>query len=81
MYEHVTSVCQAAYYHHKNIHCFEAFLTQEALATVVYAFVTSHIDYCNSLSYGISDYYIHQLQQIQKSVTCAVINTTKKNLL
>ena len=49
MHEHVTSVCRAAYYHLKNIHCLKAFLTQEALVTVVHAFVTSCIDYCNSL--------------------------------
>ena len=27
MHEHVTSVCRAAYYHLKNIHCLKAFLT------------------------------------------------------
>jgi hypothetical protein len=59
MYEHVTSVWRAAYYHLKNVHCLKAFLTQEALVTVVHAFVTSRIDYCNSLLYGISDYNIN----------------------
>ena len=48
IHEHVTSVCRAAYYHLKNIHCLKAFLTQEALVTVVHAFVVSRIDYCNS---------------------------------
>ena len=45
MHEHVTSECRAAYYHLKNIHCLKAFLTQEALVTVVHAFVTSRIDH------------------------------------
>ena len=67
MYEHVTSVCRAAYYHLKNIHCLKAFLTQEALVAVVHDFVTSRIDYCNSLLYGISHYSINRLQQIQNS--------------
>ena len=31
MHGHVTSVCRAAYYHLKNIHCLKAFLTQESL--------------------------------------------------
>jgi hypothetical protein len=54
MQRHVTSVCGAAnYYHLNNIHCLKAFLTQEARLTVVYAFVTSRIDHCNSLLYGI----------------------------
>ena len=38
MHEHVTSVCRAAYYHLKNIHCLKTFLTQESLVTVVHAF-------------------------------------------
>ncbi|KAK2144661.1 hypothetical protein LSH36_739g02000 [Paralvinella palmiformis] len=67
MHEHVTSVCRAAYYHLKNIHCLKAFLTQESLVTVVHAFVTSRTDYCNSLLYGISDYNINRLQRIQNN--------------
>jgi len=62
MYEHVASVCRAAYYHLKNIHCLKELLKQEALVTVVHAFVVSGIDYCNPLLYGISDYNINCLQ-------------------
>jgi len=77
MYEHVTSVCWAAYCHLKNIHCLKVFLTQEALVIVVHAFVTSCIDYSNSLLYGISDYDINCLQRIQNSAACIVTNTKK----
>ncbi|KAK2146497.1 hypothetical protein LSH36_604g02000 [Paralvinella palmiformis] len=77
MHEHVTSVCQAAYYHLKNIHCLKAFLTQESLVTIVHAFVTSRIDYCNSLLYRISDYNIDRLQRIQNSAARNVTNTRK----
>jgi len=77
MYEHVTSVCSAASYHLKNIHCLKALLTQEALGTVVHAFGTSHIDYCNSLLYGISDYNTNRLQLIQNSAPGILTNTRK----
>ena len=77
MYEHVTSVCRAVYYHLKNIHCLKAILTQETLLTVVIVFVISRIDYCNSLLYGISDYNINRLQRIQKSAAHLVTNTRK----
>ena len=53
MHEHVTSVCRAAYYHFKNIHCLNGLLTQKTPVTVVHAFITSRIDYCNPLLYGI----------------------------
>ena len=75
MYQNVTSVCRAAYYHLKNSHCLKAFLTQETLVTVVHAFATSRIDYCNSLLYGISDYNINRLHRIQNSaITYKSIN-------
>ena len=45
--------------------------------TVVHAFVTSGIDYCNSLLYGISDYNINRLQWIQNSAARIVTNTRK----
>jgi len=79
MYEHVASVCRAAYYHLKNIHCLKAFITQEALVTVVHAFVASRIDYYNCLLYGISDYNINQLQRIQNNAARIVTNTGKYN--
>jgi len=74
MYQHVTSVCRAAYYHLKFIHFFKAFMTQEALVTVVHAFVTSRID---SLLYGLSDYNINGLQRIQNSPAYIVANNSK----
>jgi len=77
MYETVTLVCRAVYYHLKDIHCLKAFLTQEALVTIVHAFVTSRIDYCNFLLYGISDYNINHLQRIQNRSARIVTNTQK----
>ena len=64
MNDHVTSVCRAAYYHRKNIRSLKPFLSEDALITVVHAFVTSRIDYCNSLLYGIADYNINRFQLI-----------------
>ena len=52
-------------------------LTQEALVTVVHAFVTSRVDYGNLLLYGISDYNINRLQRIQNSSARIVTNTQK----
>jgi hypothetical protein len=66
---------RAAYYHRNNNHCVIAFLTQKALVTVVHSFVTSRIDYCNSLLYGISDYNINCVQRIQNIAAFIVTNS------
>jgi hypothetical protein len=68
---------RADYYYPKNINFLKTFMRQETIKTVVHAFVTSRIDYCNSLLYGISDYNINRLQQIQNSAARIVTNTRK----
>jgi len=70
--EHVTSVCRAAYYYLKNIHRLKRFFIKEGLVTIVHASITSRIDYCNSLLYGLSDYNINGIERIQNSVACIV---------
>ena len=40
-------------------------LTDEATIQLVHAFVSSRIDYCNSLLYGIPEYAIKKLQRVQ----------------
>jgi len=65
MYKHVTSGSPAAYYHLKNIDCLKGLLIQKVLETVVRAFVTLRIDYCNCMLYVISDENINRLQRIR----------------
>ena len=43
-YEHVVSVCPAAYYSIKNIHCLKAFLAQEILDCMIHVFITSRTE-------------------------------------
>ena len=50
-------------------------MTEESTKTLIHAFVTSHLDYCNSLLYGIPQYQIDRLQRVQNAaarVTCSV---------
>jgi len=58
-----------------KIHCLNELVTQEALVTVVQGFAMPHIDYCNSLLYGIFDYNMHRLYSIKIGVTRRLINT------
>ena len=49
----ITKACQNAYYHLHNIRGIRKFLRQEATCTIIHAFITSQIDYCNSLMNGL----------------------------
>jgi hypothetical protein len=61
---HVSKVCSKAFpslYHIKQI---RKYLTEDSTKILVHAFITSHIDYCNSLLYGIPKYQLDRLQRV-----------------
>ena len=43
------------------------FLSEKATATLIHTFVTSHLDYCNSLLYGVPKCQIDQLQKVSNA--------------
>ena len=53
------------------------YIHEESAKTLVHAFVSSRLDYCNSLLYGVSDELLQKLQVIQNAaaVTSAVHST------
>ncbi len=79
MDSHIQSVCQSAYFHLRNIRALKSYLTPAPLITVTHAFITSRIDYCNSLLYGIPELSIQKLQRIQNSAAKVITNTQKYN--
>ena len=57
------------------------FLTQDAAVPVANAFVSSWLDYCNSLFRSLSKFNLHRLQSIQNSVARILINSSKYTLI
>ena len=51
----ITKACQNANYHLHNIRRIRKFLNQEATFPIIHAFITSQIDYCNSLMNGLPE--------------------------
>ena len=52
MKAHVNQICPASYMHISNISAIHRMLTKEAAETLVHAFISSQLDYCNLL-YGL----------------------------
>ena len=52
-------------------------MTEHRCKTLVHAFVTSRLDYCNSLLYGLPKYLISKLQREQNAVARLITNTRK----
>ena len=73
----ITKACQNAYYHLHNIRRVREFLSQEATCTIIHAFITRQIDYCNSLMNGLPQNLIKKLQCVQNTAARLVFNRRK----
>ena len=67
MKNHSRHTCRVAYFH---IHCIgkiRHFLDRKTTEIMINAYVTSRLDYGNSLLYGVSEHLLSQLQRVQNS--------------
>ena len=76
MAPHVTAVCKSAFFHLRNISKIRKFLNTETTKSLVHAFITSKVDYCNSLLYGVPKYLLLRLQRV---LICAARIVFKSN--
>ena len=60
-------VCRNAYYHLRRISRIRKFLDVAACNQLVCALVIPHLDYGNSLLYGLPDYLLDKLQIVQNA--------------
>ena len=74
---HITKACSAAFFHLHNIKRISKFLSHDSLSVLIHAFVTSRLDYCNSLLYGLPTAQIMRLQRVQNSAARLLTNTLK----
>ena len=70
---HINSVCCSAFLTLRNIVRVRKCLDQDNSERLVHTFITSRLDYCNSLSYGLPVKEISKLQCIQNSVARLVM--------
>ena len=76
-HQHITKACKSAYYHLHNIRRIRNYLTDGATKTLIHAFVTSQIDYCNSLMNGLPAHLIKKLQRVQNTAARLVYKLRK----
>ena len=71
---HNNSICNTAFYHLYNIRRITKFLNSECTKILVNAFVTSRLDFCNSLLYGLPNNQLHKLQTVQNAAARLICN-------
>ena len=75
--KHVQNVCKSCFIQLRDFKNIRQFLTQDAAVSVANAFVSSQLDYCNSLFRSLSKFNLHRLQSIQNSAARIVTNSSK----
>ena len=78
MEQQVQSICQNANFQLRNIGKIRNLIDRETCKLLVHSFVTSRLDYCNSLLFDVNDYTISKLQKIQ-NYAARIITRTKKS--
>ena len=79
MNAHVTNIARTCYFELRRLASIRRFLTSTATATLVSAFVSSRIDYCNSLLFGSTHYVTSHLQRIQNYAARAISRLPKSS--
>ncbi len=74
--KHVFSICKSAFFHLKNISKLRPMLSMSNAETLIHAFMTSRLDYCNALLGGCSACLINKLQMVQNAAA-RVLNRTR----
>ena len=77
MSTHITKACNAAFYHLHNIRRIKRYLSRDSLLTLIHAFITSRLDYCNGLLYGLPKAQTAKLQRVQNAAVRLVMNIGK----
>ena len=65
MKQHVAMVCRSALFQLRKIGTIRKYLSDDSCATLVHLFVTSRIDYCNSLLANLPNWVLSKLQKVQ----------------
>ena len=77
MKQHIMVKCKTAIWNVQKIKHIRKYLTQEAAQLLARSIVISHLDYANSLLYGLPKCGLDHMQRVQNIVGKIVINESK----
>ena len=67
MSDHVAAVCRAGYYRLRQLKPMVKSLPVDAAKTLIQAFISNHLDYCNATLCGITGTLLRKLQSVQNA--------------
>ena len=73
--DHVSALCQSCFWQLRQLRLVRSSLTSDTAKTLVHAFISSRLDYCNSLLYGVGDGLLKKLQAVQNAAARVATGT------
>ena len=80
MKTNICKICNTASFSLNRIGALHSYLDKSSIERLVQAFISSKLDYCNALLYGIPDRDINRLKRIQNSTARLVSGIKSKNI-
>ena len=74
---HIGKICSKAFCRLYNKRQIRKFLTVQSTKTPVQAFISSHLDYCNALLFGLPKYQLDRLQKVQNAAAVEIFQILK----
>ena len=78
---HIDNVCSHCYSLLRNIGRIKSFLSQKQLEMLIHAVISSRIDYCNSIFFGVDKYLTQSLQKVQNAALRMIFGLKKREHL
>ncbi|KAJ8372143.1 hypothetical protein AAFF_G00294270 [Aldrovandia affinis] len=72
---HIKSMTKSAFFHLKNISRLRPSLSDSVTETLIHAFITSRLDYCNGVLFGVPSKALDRLQYVQNSAARVLTRT------
>ena len=67
MTDHISKICSSSFYYLYNLRRIRKYLSNKSTESLVHAFISSRLDYCNSLLYGLPNCSLIKLQRVQNA--------------
>ena len=74
---HIKKMCKTLSFHLYNTRRIRKYLSKDSTQTLVHAFITARIDYCNGLPYGLPAAHLNKFQRIQTSAARLVCSLSR----
>ena len=76
-HEHFSKLSQNCFFQLRRMRSIRRSVSREAMLTLAHAFISSRVDFCNSLFLGVSSYLLDRLQSVMNATARLILNIPK----